>query len=329
MIRTRKLIFHVLPILIAAGLVWVSLRGTDLAEFVLYMQSAKYEWLLPVVGITLLGHWIRAYRWQFLVAAIPEPTYTRIPLLDLFASLMIGYMVNYALPRAGEIARCTHLSVRKKISTSALLGTVVAERIVDILVLGLGLFITTIFLRERLPSLFNSFSVPQLPWEWIAACAVIIAVAIYIGLRLKSTLRLRDHIKVWMTKFVSGFQTVYRTPYRWHLIWTTIVMWLIYGLMAYIPLLMFDVAENLSYWDGLAIMFIGVLGILVPTPGGAGSFHYITIITLTHIYGAAESGAAAYAVFIHGAQLILYLFLGILILIFFRSLPTRNDNPTP
>ena len=311
----RKLIFHSLSILTAIILVWLSLRATDLAEFAHSLRSAKYEWLLPVIGATLLGHWIRAYRWQFLVAAIPEESRTRIPVLDLFASLMIGYMVNYALPRAGEVARCTHLSVRKKISVSALLGTVAVERIADILVLGIGLLITAKFLRGRLSSIFESLSLPQLPWELIAVSVTIIITVSYFGLRLKPASPLRTRIMVGMGKFVKGVQTVYRTPHRWHLIWTTIVMWLTYGLMAYIPLLMFDLAENLSYWDGLAIMFIGVLGLLVPTPGGAGSFHYITILTLTLIYGLEESGAVAYAVFVHGAQLVLYLFIGILVLI--------------
>lgn len=63
-------------------------------------------------------------------------------------------------------------------------------------------------------------------------------------------------------------------------------------------------------------MFIGALGMIVPTPGGAGSFHFITILTLTSLYGVHPSGATAYAVFLHGAQLILYLASGGLILIF-------------
>ena len=94
-------------------------------------------------------------------------------------------------------------------------------------------------------------------------------------------------------------------------------MWLMYGLMAYIPLLMFDLHTTaaLSYWDGLAIMFIGVLGILVPTPGGLGSFHYITTLTLTSVYSITDSDAAAYAFFVHGAQLILYLAIGGIILL--------------
>ncbi len=311
---TRPIRLHtlLLSFLLAALLIWLSLRGVDFAAFIDSLRSAHYGWILPVIGVTLLSHWIRAYRWQALIIALPEDSKSRVSVLNLFASVMVGYMVNYAVPRAGEIARCTYLSTRKKLSFSALLGTVAVERIADLLVLGFGLLITLIFVRERLQSLFEQLSVPQLPWVWIVICCLVIAITIYIGLRLKIAASLRDRLLALITQFASGIKTVYRTPKRWQLIWTTVIMWLMYGFMAYIPLLMFDLHTTaaLSYWDGLAIMFIGVLGILVPTPGGAGSFHFITILTLTSVYGATHLDAVAYAIFVHGAQLILYLTIG-------------------
>lgn len=316
---TRPVRLHtlLLSFLLAALLIWLSLRGIDFAAFIDSLRSAHYGWIFPVVGVTLLSHWIRAYRWQTLITALPEDSKSRVSVPDLFASVMVGYMVNYAVPRAGEIARCTYLSTRKKLSFSALLGTVAIERIADLLVLGFGLFITLVLIREQLQPLLEQLSLPQLPWVWIVVCFLMIAITIYIGLRLKITAPLRSRLFALITQFVNGIKTVYRTPKRWQLIWTTVVMWLMYGFMAYIPLLMFNLHNTaaLSYWDGLAIMFIGVLGILVPTPGGAGSYHFITILTLTSVYGGMQSDAAAYAIFVHGAQLILYLTIGGVILL--------------
>ena len=316
---TRPVRLHtlLLSLLLAAFLIWLSLRDVDFAEFIESVRFAHYGWILPVIGVTLLSHWLRAYRWQALIIALPEDSKSPVSTLDLFASVMVGNMVNYAIPRAGEIARCTHLSTRKKLSFSALLGTVAIERIADLLVLGFGLLITLAFIREQLQSLFEQLSLSQLPWLWIAIGCLMIAIIIYLGLRLKITAPLRSRVSALITQFTSGIKTVYRTPKRWQLIWTTVIMWLMYGFMAYIPLLMFDLRTTaaLSYWDGLAIMFIGVLGILVPTPGGAGSFHGITILTLTSIYGITRPDAAAYAIFVHGAQLILYLAIGGVILL--------------
>ncbi|MCY4204775.1 MAG: lysylphosphatidylglycerol synthase transmembrane domain-containing protein [Bacteroidetes bacterium] len=316
-IRVRKLLFHVLSISLAALLIWLSLRGVNLTKFWDSLRSAHYEWILPVIGVTLMSHWIRAYRWHVLVTSISNNSNSRIPVSDLFSSVMIGNMVNYALPRVGEVARCTYLSAKRKISFSALLGTVAVERIADTLVLGLGLFTTLLLLHGRFQSLSEQLSLPELPWGWIGFGGLIIALTIYFGLRLKLAAPLRMRLLSSVKLFSDGFRTIYRTPQCWRLIWTTVVMWLMYGLMAYIPLLIFDLQAtvSLSYLDGLAIMFIGILGILVPTPGGVGSFHYITILALTTIYGIDQPGAAAYAVFVHGAQLILYLSVGALILL--------------
>ena len=298
-----------LSLLLAALLIWLFMRDMDFEEFFVTVRSANYWWILPVIGVTLLSHWIRAYRWQALIIALPNGSKSRVSILDLFESVMIGNLVNYAIPRAGEIARCTYLSTKKKLSFSAVLGTVAIERVADLLVLGLGLIITLLFLRGQLQSLFKQLSLSQLPWVWIAIGCLMIAITIHIGLRFKITAPLRSRLSALITHFANGIKTVYRTPKRWQLIWTTVIMWLMYGLMAYIPLVMFDlhITAALSYWDGLAIMFIGVLGILVPTPGGIGSFHYITILSLTSLYGISHPEAAAYAIFVHGAQLILYL----------------------
>ncbi|MCY3487050.1 MAG: lysylphosphatidylglycerol synthase transmembrane domain-containing protein, partial [Bacteroidetes bacterium] len=119
---TRPVRLHtlLLSLLLAAFLIWLSLRDVDFTEFIESVRSAHYWWILPVIGVTLLSHWIRAYRWQALIVALPEDSKSRVSTLDLFASVMVGYMVNYAVPRAGEIARCAHLSTRKKFSFSAL-----------------------------------------------------------------------------------------------------------------------------------------------------------------------------------------------------------------
>ena len=327
-IRLRTLALRLLSILVAVFLIWLSLRDVVFADFVEAMRSASYIWVIPVVTATLFSHWIRAYRWQVLVAAIPNDSSSRLPITELFASVMIGYMVNYALPRVGEVARCTHLSTRHRLSFPALLGTVAIERTADVLVLGLGLIITALFLRGRLQSMFELVTWPQFPWVWIGICCLILAIVIYFGLRSNAASPLRIRLLSLITAFVGGLGTIVRAPERWRLVWTTALMWLTYGLMAYIPILMFDLQSSvsLSYWDGLAIMFIGVLAMVVPTPGGAGTFHYITVLTLTAVYGIAQSDAGAYAVFVHGAQLLLYLAIGAFVLVWKPSGPSSTKH---
>lgn len=332
-IRTRKIVFHTASISLAVLLIWLSLRGINFAEFWESMRVGNYFWIAPLLFITLISHLIRAVRWHALVSAIDDEASSKIPILHLFAALMIGNMVNYVLPRAGEIARCTYLSANHKASFSSLLGTVTVERILDIVVLGLGLLITVSFLRERFQVISDELSIPDLPWLLIAIGCLLIAIVIYTWLRLKPSSGMRIHLISWLKKFIVGLKTIYQTHLRSRIIWTTIIMWFLYALMAYIPLLMFKLGGSgmLSYWDAMAIMFIGVLGIAVPTPGGAGSFHYLTILTLTALYGIEQSGATAYAVFVHGAQFVLYLSVGGLILLvsWFKSgrKPSESSEP--
>ena len=320
--RTRNLISHVLSISLAVLLIWLSLRGVNLDEFWDIMKSADFAWIPLVVGATFVSHWIRAIRWHAMVRVIAEQSSSQISIRTLFASVMIGYMANYALPRAGEIARCTYVSARKKISFSGLLGTVAAERVADTFVLFIGLLFSAFLLQEQFHVILDMISMPNLPWVWIIIGCIVLVLIISIGLRLQALSSLHMRLKNLFRKFLDGFRTVYLTRFRWRLIWTTVVMWFLYGLMAYIPLVMFGLHlyVSLTYWDAMAIMFIGALGMIVPTPGGAGSFHFITILTLTSLYGVDPSEATAYAVFLHGAQLILYLTMGGLILIFQKGI---------
>ncbi len=327
-ILSRTNVIRLLSILLAAVLIWLALRDVELEAFFESLRTAHYGWILPLIGVTLASHWIRAYRWQALVTSIPNNPPDHIQISSLFQSVMVGYMVNYALPRVGEIARCTHLSTQQKLSFPAVLGTVVVERILDTITLAIGLTVTVFLLWKRIQVIFGQLSFPQLPWMWITVGILIFLFTIYFVLHGQATKPFGARLRNLVDGFLGGLRTIRRTPERWRLMWTTIVMWLLYGVMAYVPLIMFDLHSivSLSYWDGLAIMFIGVLGILVPTPGGAGSFHFITILTLTAVYGISQTGAAAYAVFVHGAQLVLYLIVGVLVLLNSTIRSKSNDS---
>jgi len=314
---TRKIIFRTASIALAVLLIWLSLRGINFDEFWDSIRTGNYLWIPLLLAFTFISHLIRAIRWHALVTAINDKASSHIPISHLFASLMVGYMANYVLPRAGEIARCTYVSAKHKTSFSSLLGTVAVERIIDLFVLGIGLIVTVYILRERFDVISDVMLIPDVPWLWIAIGSLVIIVMVSGWFRLNPSSRMKIRLIVWLRKFTDGLKTIYQTRFRSRLIWTTVLMWLFYALMAYIPLVMFELegVGALSYWDAMAIMFIGTLGIVVPTPGGAGSFHFLTILTLTALYGIDQSGATAYAVFVHGAQLILYLSIGGLILL--------------
>ncbi len=309
------------PLVIAAFLVYLTLRRTDLAEISNAFAGADYWWCIPLIAVTVGSHWVRAWRWQAFLEVLPEAK--RPPRVAIaFGSVIIGFMVNFVLPRVGEFVRAAKVARSERLPYAGVLGTVVTERVIDLLTLAAGLAISVLLLTgEQRTSLNDSMLMPA--YERLVSLPVPGLVAgVLAGATLMWWITTRRPVRRWASthlasrwaSFAKGLTSAHRSRRKVRLAVSTVIMWLMYTLMAYIPLEMFHIADvyNLRLVDGLVIMFVGVLGVVVPTPGGAGSFHYITVLMLTTFYGVPDSLAATYAVFVHGAQLVLYLALGLL-----------------
>ncbi|HTP13661.1 MAG TPA: lysylphosphatidylglycerol synthase transmembrane domain-containing protein, partial [Bacteroidota bacterium] len=114
---------------LAGFFLYLAFRGTDFGELWASLKSANYIWIVLLVPISLLSHWVRAIRWAYLLKPIKKVTSQR----NLFSAVMIGYMVNNALPRVGELVRPYVLGNLEGVSKTSVLGTVVIERILDFL----------------------------------------------------------------------------------------------------------------------------------------------------------------------------------------------------
>lgn len=291
------------------------------------MLQVNYLWFIPLIAVTLASHVVRAYRWQLLLDVISPKQ--RTALRTAFAALMIGYMINYALPRIGEVARTLHVSAKERLPFTGVLGTVVIERVIDVLTLLVGLAFTFAILIDRSGDFLMMLLAP-LGGALSRTLYLAVAIALLGGIITASVLRKPDsslrrfwrrHGKPAWAAFCKGFAAAHRSPHRLMLVATTVVMWILYVLMAYIPLIMLGMAGpyDLSFLDGMVIMFIGAIGVALPLPGGIGSFHYITRVSLVEIYGLTPSLAVTYAIFVHGCQLFLYVAIGILVVMLEKS----------
>ncbi len=317
--------------LLAGVLLYLALQGVDFQEVGRALREADYRWIVPLGVATLLSHLLRAWRWQVLLEALPDeddrPEPKRVSLKTAFYSLMIGYMVNYAAPRLGEVVRTANLSAREKLPFSGVLGTVVVERLLDALVLALGVLSAFFLLLDRSDTLQELFLDPMMEQlgrlPALALLGVLIGVTVLLWLLFRSLLRQSEswaalfwkkRVRPVLVSFKDGLATVLRSPRRVVLVVSTTAIWACYLLMAYLPFVMFGMAStyDLSMLDGWSIMMLGAVGVAIPSPGGVGSYHYIVIKTLVFLYGVAEAEAAAYAVFVHGGQLVLYAVVGFL-----------------
>ncbi|RMF54269.1 MAG: UPF0104 family protein [Bacteroidetes bacterium] len=324
--RTRKYIAQAGSFVLAGLLLYLSLRGVNVSEVGLALREARYVWLLPLMIVTLLSHLLRAWRWQMLLEALPaEQRPGRVSLWEAFAALMIGYMVNYAAPRAGEFVRAAHLARRTRVPFSSVLGTVTVERLLDVLVLGLALVSVAVLLVDQMAIVQTLFIDPIRSRVSPSFGLILAALALLLaGLLLVLTRRIMSPRGGWSRRlqapfiaFRAGLMTVVRSKRPLALTLATGAMWACYLLMAYLPFVILGMHEtfSLSLLDAWSVMILGALGVALPSPGGTGSYHYITIETLVHLYGVARSPAASYAILAHAGQMILYIALGIALLL--------------
>src|SRR5690606_10998050 len=184
--RTRRALAQVGSFVLAGVLLYLALRGVDLGEVVVALRDADYTWLAPLVVIVVLSHVLRAIRWRALIEALPElerRAESRLPSIkEAFFSVMIGYMVNYAAPRLGEVARTANLSARSRISFSSLFGTVVVDRVLDVIVLLAAIVSVLFLLLDQIATIDRLFFAPIAERLGAIPAILIAGVAIAVGL---------------------------------------------------------------------------------------------------------------------------------------------------
>lgn len=323
--RLRQVLFYAISFAVAAGLLYLALRGVDFSEIGQALQQADYRWLLPLTVVIFLSHWLRAWRWKLLLDT-DSTAEEAASVKTAFYSLMIGYMVNYAAPRAGEFARAANQAVQEKRSFSNVFGTVVAERLIDMLSLLVGMVLAFFLLLGRLGEVYEQFFAPAVEalggraGLWLTAGGLLLVGLLALGLwywRAFPQGWLRQKLQPFWQAFREGLLSLRRTGRAGTLVGITVAMWGCYVLMAYLPFVILGSAQvyHLSLADAWVIMIMGSFAIVIPAPGGVGTYHFITVQTLTLLYAVPNAPAATYAVLAHAAQLILYVAAGALSLL--------------
>ncbi|MEM1054314.1 MAG: lysylphosphatidylglycerol synthase transmembrane domain-containing protein [Bacteroidota bacterium] len=303
---------------LGGGLLWLALRGIDLAVVGDALANARWIWALPLLVVVIASHALRAWRWQLLLGAMPGEQ-RPVGFGDAFASLLVGYLVNQALPRLGEIARAGNLASRTDHTFAGVFGTVVVERVLDVLTLLLALGSVVLLFGDRLGEITGSFlrnaeaGLAALPVS--APVLVLLLVAVGLGTLALGWLALTrggDRVRGLVAGFRDGLVSLLRVRQRTGLVVSTLGIWVLYALGSYIPLRMLGFAEtySLGLVDAWALMNLGAIGMSLPSPGGTGSYHYVVVQTLVLLFAMSATAAASYAILTHAAQVLLLCLLG-------------------
>ncbi|MDF2455751.1 MAG: hypothetical protein K0R51_1744 [Cytophagaceae bacterium] len=310
--KLKQILQYGLSLVAGMFLLWLFFRKEDMGAIWLSIKSADYSWVLITYVLTLIAHFARAYRWNLLL----KQTGYRVSNGETFLALLAGYGANLVLPRAGEIVRCTILRTRQKVSFDTSLGTVVAERLVDLIFL-VFLFTLAIFWQydilfgftQKILSGFVSDKVSMKEILYILAGlgAVTVFLFFFIHQKIKSYLEKSQHpavtkIRDFLSGAKVGFFSVLQLPNKWAFILSSVVIWVCYFFMAYLIFFSLPGTSSLGMGAGVAILVMGAFGIAAPVQGGIGAYHWIVSQTLL-LYGVAETDGKTYATLAHASQM--------------------------
>jgi len=296
---------------IGGVLLWLALRGEDINKSLIEIKNADYTWIALAIVAMLLSHVVRALRWNQLLDTLNIKTKTH----TTFYAVMIGYFVNNAVPRLGEITRCGVLARHHKVPLNSVIGTVIAERAFDILTMFLILLITILsqlyFLGDFI---YENIIYPITPkFQSIASAFLTIGIS-FIGLCLIFIIlyrvllpKLRKvnlfHKIIDIIKgFWEGIKTIKNIKHKYLFIFYSLLMWWLYTFTIYLCFSAISATEHLSFIDALTIMAIGSIGTLVPTPGGIGAYQYFVILALTSLFFIEKNTASAFANLVYFTQ---------------------------
>ncbi len=280
----------------------------------------NYQWIWLSLVLGIFSHLARAVRWQMLIA-----TEGRKPgIINTFGAVLTGYLANLILPRMGEVSKCGVISKYENISFVRVAGTVIIERLADLI--GMIVLLALVFLLEHnlIVTLVTQTlvipSAPQLLTSWVFWAILLFTtlVAFIIYRRIKNSFlsKLGD---LWK-KFKDGIHSFNQLTNKPLFILLSAAIWLFYFLMLYVTFFSMEATAHLGMKAGLTILITGSLGMLAPIQGGLGAWHFMVIQTLV-LYGITEETAGNFALVVHSSQNLLVIVLGLLA---FVTLPIVN-----
>lgn len=261
-------------------LLWLTLRKSDWNAILQDLSDARYIYLLPATLMLLVSHFIRGLRWKILM----EPLGYKPSIINTFLAVMIGYWANLAVPRLGEILKCTILARYEKVPADKLVGTIVAERAFDVVSL-LVVFFITIFIQYDIIGDFTArilgsfFSSGAGGLSMVKVGIAIGAVVLLIALTVFIFKKYRKHnviikIRTILRGIWQGLISVRYIRNKGLFFLYTILIWALYLLSTYMGFFAMRDMSQYGIKAAFSALSFGSLGMIIPSPGGIGSFQY-------------------------------------------------------
>ena len=286
-------------------LLWLSFKQTNITEIGEVLQTGNYWVILPVSSVSVMVYLARVMRWQLLFGGVQ----LNAPRNYLFASLATGYLVNFAIPRLGEITRALVLKRSLNFPINTSLSTIILERLVDVLSLALILSIAFVLELGSSQSVLLQFTKDVV---WVTPAKLLILLG-FLGIATLVCFQVRkrkDLVSKWINELLGNLFSLLKIKQKIPFLFHTIIIWVGFYLMTYLWIFMFEESSKLSAYDAFLVMVLGVVARSLPIQAGsAGAYHFVVGQALLFL-GVSLGTSNALAIVIHGFQTIITLVLG-------------------
>lgn len=300
MTLNRKSITNALLIVLTALIfLWIGLK-TDWTATWNAILSSDLKWVAASVCIMIFGHWLRGYRWTMLTAPAGYPLNSK----RSFYAVMSGYLINVATSRGGEVVRCAMAAKTEKAPADLLVGTVVTERIVDMLMLLLVCITGLIFEFQHLDGFFENFILTPLIFFLSDSPYILIALGLLAAIaffyftfrKKKKTDKVPGKLSTLLSGFSKGLKTIFalESPALFFLF--SVGIWFCYMLSGYCLLQSLPVTDHLGFGSAISLLIFAAVGIAIPLPAGAGVWGAISF-GLQAVYGLGAQDAETFGIF--------------------------------
>ena len=290
-----------ISIALAVALLYLVFKNIDWIEFWNKAKEVDLTWVIASIVLSIVAYISRAYRWNILL----EPLGYRLKTSRTTLAVLVGYLANLAVPRLGEITRCGVLKSNDNVPLPPALGSVVSERIVDLLTLILLFIISLMVEQERiLLFLTDAYAGLNLPTGFIFIAAIVLFVfgglLVFLITKRKT---LKGKIGDLIGSFMDGLLSLrnIRRPIGFFV--STLVLWVVYFLMSYIIVFSLPETAHLGFGAGFMLLVTGGIAISIPVQSGFGTYHGM-IAGMLLLYGIDKVTGLFLATLLHTSQIV-------------------------
>ena len=261
----------VISLAFAGFFLWLALKDFDVEVVKISLAKANYMWVLFAAVFGVLAYWFRAIRWNLLL----EPMGYKISNYNAFWTISFGYLMNLTIPRSGELARSTALYGVEKVPVDKSFGTIILERVIDLVCMMGFLGLTLIFKYDVIVSFFKSSKIEINPTKIIIVIVAMIAAMSSFFIfknKLAKVPGLGKIIGV-IDGIMQGLTSILRLKQKGKFILYTIGIWVSYFMAAYLVCFALPETSDFTIADGFFIIVVGTLGMIIPASGGIGAFN--------------------------------------------------------